>query len=62
MRIVRNKSQNAKSITASAQYSKAVDHIQCAMQELSKIAKTDEVAKDSITNLGVVMFDLRHDK
>ena len=62
MRIVRNKSQNAKSISASAQYSKAVDHIQCAMKELSKIAKTDEVAKDSITNLGVVMFDLRHDK
>lgn len=62
MRIVRNKSQNAKSITASAQYSKAVDHIQCAMKELSKIAKTDEVAKDSITNLGVVMFDLKHDK
>lgn len=61
MKLVHTKSATSTNVASSSQHSKAVEYIQCAMQELSKVAKTDEVAKDSIANLGVVMFDLRHD-
>ena len=37
----------------------ACDLIQKAIDELSKIADSDEVARDSIANLGVVLLDLR---
>lgn len=37
----------------------ASEHIMEAIKCLSKIAKVDEVAKDSIANLAVVMFDLK---
>ena len=37
----------------------ALDHIMEAIKSLTKIAKTDSVAKDSIANLAVVMFDLQ---
>lgn len=42
------------------QYDEAVEYIRSAMASLNELAKTDEVAKDAIVNLGVVMFDLRH--
>ena len=37
----------------------ALEHIMEAIRSLTKIAKTDAVAKDSIANLAVVMFDLQ---
>ena len=37
----------------------ALEHIMEAIKSLTKIAKTDAVAKDSIANLAVVMFDLQ---
>lgn len=37
----------------------ALEHIMEAIKSLTKIAKTDSVAKDSIANLAVVMFDLQ---
>ena len=36
----------------------ACNHIKSAIECLGKIASCDEVAKDSIANLGVVMLDL----
>lgn len=39
--------------------SAACDFIQKAIDELSKIAESDEVARDSIANLGVVLLDLK---
>lgn len=42
-------------------YDEAVKYINSAMSSLTELAKTDSVAKDAIVNLGVVMFDLRHD-
>ena len=36
----------------------ACKHIQSAIECLGKIASSDDVAKDSIANLGVVMLDL----
>lgn len=39
-------------------YSEAKKHIECAIRSLSEHAKTDIVAKESIANLSVVMFDL----
>ena len=36
----------------------ACKHIQSAIECLGKIAECDNIAKDSIANLGVVMLDL----
>lgn len=36
----------------------ACKHIQSAIECLGKIASCDNIAKDSIANLGVVMLDL----
>lgn len=44
-------------------YGKAQDHIMKAVEELTEIAKTgDEIAKDSIANLSVVLLDLQGSK
>lgn len=40
-------------------YQCAIDFISDAIECLAEIAKDDEVAKDSIANLGVVMLDLK---
>ena len=40
-------------------YQNAVDLISAAIESLAEIAKEDEIAKDSIANLGVVMLDLK---
>ena len=42
-------------------YSDAVMYIRNAINALSACAKNDEVAKDSIANLSVVLFDLKGD-
>lgn len=40
-------------------YACALDHISCAIESLAEIAKDDQIAKDSIANLGVVLLDLK---
>ena len=40
-------------------YQSAIDLISSAIESLAEIAKDDQVAKDSIANLGVVMLDLK---
>lgn len=40
-------------------YSDALDCIKSAIDSLSKDAKTDVVARESIANLSVVLFDLK---
>lgn len=42
-------------------YDEAVKHIKSAMESLHELAKTDEIAKDAIVDLSVVLFDLRHE-
>ena len=63
MKIVHNKNNSTSTPVecAFSKYDSAVEYIQSAMDELNSLAKTDEVAKDAIVNLGVIMFDLRHD-
>ena len=39
-------------------YSEAQKHIKCAIDALGKNAKDDVLAKESIANLSVVLFDL----
>lgn len=39
--------------------SRACESIMKAIKCLSKLAKTDQIAKDSIANLAVVLFDLK---
>ena len=41
-----------------AERTEACKHIQSAIECLGKIAECDNIAKDSIANLGVVMLDL----
>lgn len=40
-------------------YACAIDYISNAIECLAEIAKDDQVAKDSIANLGVVLLDLK---
>ncbi len=40
-------------------YQKAIDSICCAIDALGEIAKNDNVARESIANLSVVLFDLK---
>ena len=40
-------------------YDNAINFIQCAIESLAEIAKDDQIAKDSIANLGVVLLDLK---
>lgn len=40
-------------------YQNAIDLITAAIESLASIAKGDELAKDSIANLGVVLMDLK---
>ena len=40
-------------------YQNAIDLIGAAIESLAEIARDDEIAKDSIANLGVVMLDLK---
>lgn len=45
--------------TGSCGYDDAIFHIKSAIECLGCIAKTDELAKESIANLSVVLFDLK---
>lgn len=49
-------------IKASTSTDKALQHIKAAIDILGKSGDKDEVTKDSIANLGVVMFDLKAKK
>lgn len=40
-------------------YQEAIDCILCAINSLGAIAKEDELARESIANLSVVLFDLK---
>ena len=40
-------------------YSQAIDHIRSAIEVLGSIARDDSVARESIANLSVVLFDLK---
>lgn len=44
---------------AECPYQKAIDSIMCAIESLSAVAKDDALARDSIANLSVVLFDLK---
>lgn len=40
-------------------YCKAIDSIICAIEHLGAVAKDDTLARESIANLSVVLFDLK---
>ena len=40
-------------------YQNAINLIAAAIESLAEVAKDDQIAKDSIANLGVVMLDLK---
>lgn len=44
---------------ASADYSEAIGYIHSAISALSTSAKNDPLAKESIANLSVILFDLK---
>lgn len=50
------------SCNSSTSTDKALQHIKAAIDILGKSGDKDEVTKDSIANLGVVMFDLKSKK
>lgn len=46
-------------VVADCKYDAAIGLISAAIESLAEIAKDDQIAKDSIANLGVVMLDLK---
>lgn len=40
-------------------YESSINYIRSAIEELGKIAKDDPIARESIANLSVVLFDLK---
>lgn len=44
---------------ATCKYACAIDCISNAIECLAEVAKDDQIAKDSIANLGVVLLDLK---
>lgn len=44
---------------STCKYANAINLISAAIESLAEIAKDDQIAKDSIANLGVVMLDLK---
>ena len=46
-------------LVSTCKYDSAICFIQSAIESLAEIAKDDQIAKDSIANLGVVMLDLK---
>ena len=71
MRVVKGKSQDinrndeSKLDTVQADgevkldYSNCIHFLQCAIEALSDAAKTDNVAREAIANISVVIFDLQ---
>lgn len=60
MRITKQtKNVKAATTTTSTNYDQAIEHIKCAIGLLGSEAKTNVVARESIANLGVVMFDIK---
>lgn len=51
--------KEVKGCNATTDTDKALKHIRAAIDILGKSGKKDEITKDSIANLGVVMFDLK---
>ena len=46
-------------VTVECKYANAIELISAAIESLAEIARDDQIAKDSIANLGVVMLDLK---
>ena len=71
MRVVKEKNQdinksnesNLDTIQAEGDtkfdYSNCIHFLQCAIESLSEAAKTDDIARDAIANISVVIFDLQ---
>lgn len=51
--------QDSVTSIPTCKYQSAIDLISAAIESLAEIARDDQVAKDSIANLGVVMLDLK---
>lgn len=45
--------------TTVCKYENAINLIAAAVESLAEVARDDEIAKDSIANLGVVLLDLK---
>lgn len=46
-------------VVAKSECEKSKEYIKCAINELGKIAASDNKAKDAIANLAVVLLDLQ---
>ncbi len=46
-------------VVETCQYQNAIDSIMCAIECLGAVATNDPIARESIANLSVVLFDLK---
>ena len=49
----------AESMVPDCKYSIAIDNIMHAIESLAEVAENDDIARDSIANLSVVILDLK---
>lgn len=57
--VVEDAAPEAVCPTCDCKYAAALDLISAAIESLAEVARDDQIAKDSIANLGVVMLDLK---
>ena len=58
-RVMRISNSTKTDVDASSSTDKALQHIKAAIDILGKSGNKDDITKDSIANLSVVMFDLK---
>ena len=58
---VRSIAASEESIAENNKYSSAIGHIRMAIDALGELAKEDNLARESIANLSVVILDLNSD-
>ena len=52
--------ETAEDVPVVCPYQEAIDCIHCAIEALGAVAKEDPLARESIANLSVVLFDLKN--
>ena len=53
------KTEVVEEVVDTCPYCSAIEHIHAAIEDLGQYARTDELARESIANLSVVLFDLK---
>lgn len=63
MKVTKNKPSEAAVLeTQNSKFTEVLSHIKCAIDVLGPLAKSDQVAREALVNLGVIAVDLNSTK